>query len=504
VILKYFKIGIQIFLIGLLCVSASFETVVAQGSNFNQRDDQYRLLGLKRAKEAYDVAKDDFDRQKQLFDQQMISSQELEQSRNRMADAEVNYQQSLLAVLFEQQYITVTSAIKYQTKDNRKGVRVTIENASGGSAEYRKLINLDDELFNSLQPDIINNVYVSITNDAGAIISQPYEMKISQLFYDKPQTLNFGLLEDLDAVTVNLIYGSGTQRAAKIFLQKDASEDRVIVQSQQFSQEAELSGSATYAMTLELFSGRNNTFKLEVVNLPQQVNRYFVDPVSSARLNQFQFNESANTRRANLEVFLPDRPTETVPMDEPIDFFVIVIPQDRVAELGDVQQKQWTAEELTRMGIGYLQLELIPRGTGRLLVRARQLFQTVNLGDPVSFNVEMVNEGSRRLDNVEIDADVPLNWQKSFNPKVINRLEIGSEERIDMVFTPPADVSPGKYEIRVRTRSVSNNQPVNGEDKTFTIEIKPASNILLTGFLFVLIAGLVIGIVYFGIRLTRR
>src|SRR5690606_17595567 len=140
-------------------------------------------------------------------------------------------------------------------KDNRKGVRVTIENASGGSAEYRKLINLDDELFNSLQPDIINNVYVSITNDAGAIISQPYEMKISQLFYDKPQTLNFGLLEDLDAVTVNLIYGSGTQRAAKIFLQKDASEDRVIVQSQQFSQEAELSGSATYSMSLELFSG---------------------------------------------------------------------------------------------------------------------------------------------------------------------------------------------------------------------------------------------------------
>jgi hypothetical protein len=257
-------------------------------------------------------------------------------------------------------------------------------------------------------------------------------------------------------------------------------------------------------MSLELFSGRTNTFKLDVVNLPQQVNRLFADPSSSARLNQFQFTESSNTRRANLQVFLPDRPTESVPMDQPIDFFVVVIPQDSVAELGDMQQKTWTAEELDALGIGYIQLELLPRGTGKLLVRARQLFQTVNLGDDVNFSVEMVNEGSRRLDNVEVDADVPLNWTKSFEPKVIDQLEIGAEQRVDLVFTPPADVSPGKYEIRLRTRSVSNNQPVNGEDKTFTIEIKPSTNIGLTILLFVLITGLVVGIVYFGIRLTRR
>ena len=35
-------------------------------SFFNQRDDQYTLLGLKRAKEAYDVAKTEYDRQLEL------------------------------------------------------------------------------------------------------------------------------------------------------------------------------------------------------------------------------------------------------------------------------------------------------------------------------------------------------------------------------------------------------------------------------------------------------
>lgn len=477
--------------------------VLAQGSMFNQRDDQYRLLGLKRAKDAYDVAKEEYDRNVRLFETQSISSRDLEQSRSRMSDAEVNYQQSLLAVIFEQQYITVTSAVKYQAKDNRKHVRLTLENASGGSSEYRKLINLEDELFNALQPDIINNVYVSVTNDQGAIISQPYESKLSQLVYGKPATLDFALLEDLDAVTVNLIYGSGTQRSAKIFLQKDSSVDKVIVQAEQFSQEAELGGTAGFTVSLELFSGRNNTFKLEVLNLPQQINRYFTDPVSNARLSQFQFTESTNTRRAKLEVFLPARPTETVLIDKSISFFVVAVPNDRTEAFSE-SSKIWTAAELDELGFGYIQLELIPRGTGKMLVRARQLFQMLTQGQTGSLAIELVNDGSRRLDNIQVEAETPLNWTRRFEPAAIERLDIGAEQRVELFFDPPADVAPGKYEIRVRSRSVSNNQPVIGEDKVFTIEVRPQTRIWLSIILFGAVVGLIGGIVYFGIRLTRR
>jgi hypothetical protein len=64
----------------------------------------------------------------------------------------------------------------------------------------------------------------------------------------------------------------------KIFLQKDASVNRVAVQSEQFSQEIELGKSATFDLTLELFSGVSNTFSLEVLNLPRQVDRFFKDP----------------------------------------------------------------------------------------------------------------------------------------------------------------------------------------------------------------------------------
>ena len=87
---------------------------------FNQRDDQYRLLGLKRAREAFKMARSEYDRQKDLFDRDLLTQAALERSRSMYADAEVNYQQSLLAVLFEQQYVSILEAVKYQGDDGRK------------------------------------------------------------------------------------------------------------------------------------------------------------------------------------------------------------------------------------------------------------------------------------------------------------------------------------------------------------------------------------------------
>ena len=157
-----------------ICLLLLSYPVLSQfGTPFNQRDDEYRLLGLKRAKGAFEAAKAEYERQQDLFEQQLVSANSLEESRRNFSDAEVNYQQSLLAVLFEQQYVSVESAVKYQAKDGRKHVRLSLKNASGGSAEYRKLLNIDDALFRSLQPDVVNNVYVSLLNDGNAIISQP-------------------------------------------------------------------------------------------------------------------------------------------------------------------------------------------------------------------------------------------------------------------------------------------------------------------------------------------
>ncbi|MCP4580741.1 MAG: hypothetical protein GY839_03940 [candidate division Zixibacteria bacterium] len=474
------------------------------GSNFNQRDDTYKLLGLKRSKETYETARAEYERQKELFDKKLISNAELDRAKDILSGAEVNYQQSLLAVLFEKQYVTITEAVKYHAKDGSRHVRLTLANASGGTAEFRKLLNIDDKLFRSLQPDIINNIYVSLLNDSETIISQPYESKIDQLQFGKPMQVDFRLLEDLDVVTVFLIYSNGSQRSMKIFLQKDATVNKVAVQSEQFSQEIELGKSATFDLSLELFSGVNKTYSLVVVNLPQQIGRFFKDPAGQARLSQVKFTESSRTKKADLEVSLPSRLMEDVIFDMPIPFFVVVLPREQLEDLPDMQSKQWTEDELDALGAGYVKLEMLPRGKGRLLVRAPQLYQSIKSDESADVSIELVNEGSRRLDNIEIKVDLPLNWSKTITPSIIPSLATGEETRVDLVFTPPDGIAVGKYDLRIRTDGMSDNQPANGEDKTLTIEIQASANIAGTTLVVLLIIVLVGGIVVFGIRLSRK
>lgn len=488
-----------VLLVGLVPDRATAQT----GTFFNQRDDEYRLLGLKRAKEAYEAAKAEYERQVQLADKKLISDQEVERARRNYSDAEVNYQQSLLAVVFEQQYVVVSRAIKYQTGGNRKGVRLTLENASGGGAEFQKLIGIDDELFRSLQPDVVNNVYVSLVNDENAIISQPYEQKVDRIRFGDPVTIEFDLLQDVDAVTVSMIYGTGTTSSRKIYLQKDASVNIVAIEAEQFSQEVELGGSTNFALTLELFSGESNTYKLEVVNLPTQINRYFVDPATDNRLSQFQFTEGVNTRRAALRVFLPDRPTEEVAIDVPRVFHVLAIPRERIGEIGTLPGTM-TDAQIQGLNVGYERLEVIPRGTGELMVRAQVLTYTIRPDESVSVPIDVVNEGSRRLDNIRVEADPPLNWDDVVDPAVIPQLGIAEEGKVTLTFTPPPGVAPGNYDVRVRTTSLSEDLPIRGEDKTITIRVEQEANILGTAIIVILIVGLVVGIVVFGIRLSRR
>ncbi len=496
---KYFKIISWQFIIIVLVALSSF----AQTSNtFNQRDDTFTLLGLKRAKADFEAVKAEYEREQELFNKGLVDKVALENVKNRYVYAEVNYQQSLLTVLFEDQYISITKAVKYQGEDGHKHARITFANTSGGSAEFQKLINVEDELFRSLQPDIIPNVYISILNDNQAIISQPYESKIPKLFYGKPVELDFVLLQDLDQVNVSMIYSNGVQRTMKIFLQKDESVDKVLVQSEQFSQEVDLGKSTSFDLTLELYSGSSNTFALEVVNLPKQIGRFF--KAGQVRLTQVKFTESSRTKSAAIEISLPDRPSDKVVMDQPIPFYVLILPRDKAGQIKDFKSKIWTEEEIKALEVGYVKLELVPRGKGELLVKTPQLYHAIDADQSASIIMDLFNEGSDRLDNIEFKVDLPLNWTKEITPKSVTSLNIGEDIRTTMVVTPPTDVAAGKYNIRVRLSSMSNGLPVSAEDKTITIEVNSSTSIWGTLFILLLIGGLIFGVVMYGLKLSKK
>ncbi|RJQ64047.1 MAG: hypothetical protein C4517_03095 [Stygiobacter sp.] len=191
-------------------------------------------------------------------------------------------------------------------------------------------------------------------------------------------------------------------------------------------------------------------------------------------------------------------------MDKPISFFVVAVPYERTKEVEFRQGKIYTKEEIEKLDLGYLKLEITPRGKGELKVNANQLYFTSLPGEKIEVPLEILNEGSRRLDNIEFELDLPINWTKEIKPQIIESLDIRKDKRVVITFTPPNDVPVGKYDIRLRTTCISDEKLVKAEDKTITIEVKQSENIFGTILLVLLIIGLVSVIVVFGIKLSRK
>jgi hypothetical protein len=476
-------------------------------NNYNPRDDQYRLLGMTRAQAEFEQAQREFERQQQLHARELVSDAELELARARMQNARVNYLQAALGIVFESPHVFIDRAVKLQRGDGTKYVRVTLRNESQTSAEATKLEGLiDSTLLRQLRPDEVNNVFVSLKEEpgaAGAIVSRPYEHRIPVLRFGTPVTLEFRLLRDLDAITVAISYANQTSER-RIFLEKDASADIVSVQAMQFSQEADLGASATYDLLLERFTADRSGFRLDVGGLPRDIRYEFRDPATNARLTQVAFPEGTTSQRLRLVLTLPLRDAGRFPVERPIGFHVFALSRDAERAFDAAGGDSITAAEAAALPAGKARLEVIARGVARLDIGAPNLYHEIARGDSVQLELTLRNTGSRSVNAIRLASDAQPDWRVVAEPELVPELAPGGEARVRLVALPPREVAVGDYDIRLRTEALSADRRVDTEDKTLRVRVLPPANWIGTTLLVLLLVGLVAGILWFGLRLTKR
>lgn len=475
-------------------------------SAYDPRDDQYRLLGLVRAQAEYERAAADHERAVALHERGLISDQELSDRRQAFERARVNYLQQSLSVIFASPHVTIERALKSRTPDGKSYVRLTLTNTTGGKIESQKLSDLiEEDLLDQLKPDEINNVYVSLKAEpgiGGAIISSPYEQHIGTMRVGEPVSLRFRLLRDLEEVVVSVNYADKVEEKT-VYLEKDASANMVVVQSVQFSQEADLGDQATYDLQLERFTSDANVFRLAAVGLPRDVVYEFRDPASGARLNQIRFPEGQSQKDLQLVAFLPQRTAESFRIDQPLRFWVLAMDEETRADLSEALAAGDSAA-VERLPAGKTMLELVPRGVGRIEVRAANLYHEIRPGGSVTMDVTVSNTGSRRVDNLRFALEVPSGWDIRIEPEFISELTVDAERRVELMITPPPDVMVGDYEARLRTESAAADRSIETEDKTIRVHVAAGANWLGTGLLLLALAITLIGVVVFGMRLARR
>ena len=471
----------------------------------SQQDQASLLLDLKKAKAAYDIAKQNYENDKKLYENKAISENQYNQSRNELLSREVDYQKLILRVMAQQSYIIVEKAIKYQTRRGKRRVKVTLRSTMEGNQEY---LDQFQEHFDVFSPEMrsskIYNVFVSLINlEDKTIIGSPYEIRIPTIDMGETSQADFELLRDVESLQVSLNYG-GRSDQKNIYLEKDASANIVDINSTQFSQETNLGSQATFDLTLERFSASDDVYRLLALNLPQQVGADFIDSETNARLSQIKFTQGVNTKKLSLRIYLPDRDDEDVVIDKSLVFYAVVLTQDQLTALGDTRNRTFTQKELDAIPGGKVKLELIPRGVGRIEVLAPTLYHEIKTGEQVEMTITVKNSGTRRLDNIRITTDDPLNWKSEIEPNLISSLDVEKELQVKLSFIPPSDVGVGAQEVKIKTEAMADNRPVQTEDKTVRIQISAKTPLLGSLILIFLLIGLVVGIVIFGIKLSRR
>ncbi len=505
------KIGV----IWLFCVVVAVWGAPCYGQYFTERNDEsYLILALKKQKARYNAAKAEYTAALALMERNLISNEEFARKKAGFINEEINYQQAMLRVIFDQPHILIEKAVKYQAEDGRKRVRLSLRNTTGGVADYEKLLETDESVFDlSLQPDKINNVFISLHESpamgggVGPIISQPYEGKIATIRFGETAEIDFLLLKDVEEVVVSMTY-AGSMDQKHIYLQKDASANQVIVNSLNFSQEANLGENATYTLELERFSNNNDVFRLTVVNLPRQISYSFVDvdptSVRTQRLSQVNFTQGVTSKQLALTTYLPERSDEQVAIDKTIEFYALVLPHQVWQELQPLEDKRFSQEEIDGLNAGKVKLELIPRGVGRIEVRALNLYHEIKTDEQVDMEITVLNDGTRRLDNIRIRTNVPPSWQSVIEPDVLASLMPAKEASVKLQFVPPENVGVGDYEMQIQSQALADNRPVETQDKTVRVHVSARTNLLLSAILVLSVIGMVIGIVWYGVKLTRR
>src|SRR5262249_12833935 len=139
--------------------------------------EQQKVMELKRYQLEMLRAKEKRQKIKALYDLGLESLASYQEAEMEYRKTQVDYQRAVLSLFSEVPRITIVSAVKSQTEDGRKKVKLVIKNTSASNLDYRQLgiVEPDVPLPDDTKLRELTNVVVSLKNDKNTIISEPYE-----------------------------------------------------------------------------------------------------------------------------------------------------------------------------------------------------------------------------------------------------------------------------------------------------------------------------------------
>jgi hypothetical protein len=149
-----------------------------------------------------------------LYDQKLVTMQEMNDAKKDMEEASLAYEQAKLQLqVMELQslkaawHITIGKT-EVIDRGDRKFMIITLENTSEKVTLERTQKMIEDGIIEPVDTEVnpeINDIYVSV-KEGESIISVPYEEHIPSLKLGEPKKLTFELIKDVEDVVVSMRY----------------------------------------------------------------------------------------------------------------------------------------------------------------------------------------------------------------------------------------------------------------------------------------------------------
>jgi hypothetical protein len=506
----------------LLPIIALVLAIAAWGASSDSKETRELKLRLKaaqlelqQAKAARTKAESSYKESQDLFTKGLYTKSELagvedafEQAKLRESQAEINLEHTRLAFLNDALRVTLVRASLFLDQKRERHVRLTLKNNSN----IDRII--DDEAAYS-QSDksallSIDNLTVRLSED-GKLIGRPFENTLARLPYGQLRDVDFVLQRQTDAVTVEITYAD-TSIMLPVYLQSDATNDRALIESMQFSQDGELESKVKYLLSVTRYVEERQAIALDVVNLPGlQFQTKFVEINESTgaegpALSSILFQQDLKSKTIALIVNMP-KDLSAEKLDKPMQFFVVALDraaQQRLSELKQMRKGVLTQTDLDSMQISNVMLELVPRGKAEITIEGPNLFLKKRIGEPLRFQFDLQNTGTVNLDGILVSLQLPANWAADIKPERDITLEVQYTKRIDVELLPASDATAGDYEIKLGASTFFQSREVTALEKVLRLQLETRSNVFIAAIFMIVLIGLIVGVSIFTIKIARR
>ncbi|MHC4519004.1 MAG: COG1470 family protein, partial [Planctomycetota bacterium] len=236
-----------------------------------------------------------------------------------------------------------------------------------------------------------------------------------------------------------------------------------------------------------------------------QIRCSFVE--GGSRITSVHFSEDVSKHSVMLNASIMQK-LDVAMIDKRIEFQAWIVTTAQLDQINELKRQYEPGpipvQDLEAIEAAHVDLTLLPKGEGRLEILINNLYMEIKPQQDVELKADLHNDGTLTLFNIMPEVSPPLGWTAQVDPNLIEKLEPNEKREVRIHLAPALETGVGEYQAQIDARGQSGSVAIDAIEKRLTVRIIAEANIMATLGLVIGLVVMITGIVFMGVKLSRR